>query len=71
MIVEQRAYIEALKRADSIRNRYGNRRAMRAAARKHIEATLAAIGYAPVAIEVIRKDAYDMYVLERECDATH
>ena len=69
MQIEQRAYIEAMKRADHINNRYGNQRKARSAARAHLVRTLGLIGYEKPAIDVVVKDAHDMYLLERDCDA--
>ena len=68
MQIEQRAYIDAMKRADLVSNRYGNQRKVRRAAKAHLERTLATIGYSAVAIEVVWKDAFDMYLLERDCE---
>lgn len=68
MIIEQRTYIEAMKRADLVNNRYGNQRKARSAARHHLVRTLSSIGYEKPAIDVIVKDAHDMYILERERD---
>ena len=68
MQIEQRVYIEAMKRTDIMNNRYGNKRKARSAARRNLRSTLASIGYSDTAIDVIWKDAHDMYVLERDCD---
>ena len=68
MQIAQRAYIEAMKRADRIDGRYGNQRRARKAAHAALTRTLASIGYATVAITVVWKDARDMYMLERDCD---
>jgi hypothetical protein len=68
MIAAQQDYVAAMHKAETVTRCYGNQKRARRAAKRRLEATLKARGYSDDDVAVIWKDAFDVFVLERDCD---